>query len=118
MATERYLRITNNFLHDMATGTWAACLLVLWIVSRRTQGAPAEAASVLADAMWAVFVLCVAALAVIAVTGGIRLRYWRREAAPDELAEKRRALLVKHVGFLLIYGAGTAWAYWLTSAAT
>ena len=57
MLGNAYVRITNNFLHDMATGTWAACLMVL--------------------------------------------------------AAKRRALIVKHIAFLLVYGGGTVWGWLL-----
>ncbi|MBC7265721.1 MAG: hypothetical protein H5T75_01925 [Coriobacteriia bacterium] len=106
-----YGRIVNNFLHDMATGTWAACMLVIAVLDPRAAAAPAEAAAALRDAMLAVFWLLVGALAVIGATGGIRLAYWRTQAAPDEVAAKRKALIVKHVGFLLVYGAGTVWAW-------
>lgn len=51
------------------------------------------------------------ALAVIGATGGLRLAYWRRQSSADELGQKRRALLVKHAVFALVYGAGTVWIY-------
>lgn len=110
----RYVRITNNFLHDMATGTWAACLLVMWVLAARATAAiPPEAVAALDDASWIVFWLLLGALAVIGVTGALRLAYWRGQTSPDDLAAKRRALLVKHVAFLVIYGGGTWWAYTL-----
>jgi hypothetical protein len=107
----RYFWIVNNFLHDMATGTWAACLLVVWLLSGRQVGMPGPAAVAIADSMRAVFLLALAALLVIGATGGVRLGYWRRQAAADELAQKRRALLIKHGLFALVYGGGTAWLY-------
>jgi len=114
----RYFRITNNFLHDMSTGTWFACALVMWLLAGRVSGVPAEAAAALAEAMRLLFWLAAAALAVITATGGVRLAYWRREASPDELAQKRRALLVKHAVFLVVYGAGTVWLWTLASGAS
>jgi len=111
MADRRYLWIVNNFLHDMATGTWAACVLVVWLLAGRRVGMPAEAARATGDAMAAVFKLALAALVVIGATGGVRLGYWRRQAAPDELMQKRRALLVKHALFAVLYGGGTLWLY-------
>lgn len=108
-----YARITNNFLHDMATGTWAACLLVLWVLSRRVVGLPAEAARAIGDASLLVFWMLAVALAVVTVTGVVRLAYWRTEAAPEELVAKRRALIVKHVAFVVIYGGGTWWGWLL-----
>jgi hypothetical protein len=106
-------RIVNNFVHDMSTGTWAACLLVIWVVSSQAKGVPPAAAAALGDANRVVFWLLVAALVGLTVTGAIRLFYWRAEAAPEELKEKRAALIVKHIAFLLIYGVGTAWAAWV-----
>lgn len=47
MPDNPYVRIMNNFLHDMATGTWAACLAVLLVFSGRLAGMPAEAAAAL-----------------------------------------------------------------------
>jgi uncharacterized membrane protein YGL010W len=103
-------RIVNNFVHDMSTGTWAACMLVIWVISSRTQGVPLEAAAVLGEANRVVFWLLVASLVGLSVTGGIRLFYWRADTPPDQLKAKRAALVVKHVAFLVVYGLGTVWA--------
>jgi membrane protein YdbS with pleckstrin-like domain len=109
-------RIVNNFVHDMSTGTWAACILVIWVIASRSQGVPPEAAAVLADANTVVFWLLVVSLVGLTVTGAIRLLYWRAETSQDELKTKRGALIVKHIAFLLIYGLGTAWAAWMVFA--
>jgi uncharacterized membrane protein len=103
-------RIVNNFIHDMSTGTWAACMLVIWVISSKSQGVPAEASAVLGDANQLVFWLLVASLVGLSVTGGIRLFYWRADTPADQLREKRGALVVKHLAFLLVYGLGTVWA--------
>lgn len=113
MLDNPYVRITNNFLHDMATGTWAACLAVLLVLRSRLGGMPAEAAAAVGDAMMLVFWLLVGALVVVTVTGVVRLVYWRAESAPADLAAKRKALIVKHVAFLVIYGGGTVWGWTL-----
>lgn len=113
MLENAYVRITNNFLHDMATGTWFACLAVLLVLDNRLAGMPAEAASALGDAMALVFWLLVGALVVVTLTGAVRLVYWRQEAAPEELAAKRRALITKHIAFFVIYGGGTVWGWML-----
>ena len=106
-------RIVNNFVHDMSTGTWAACVLVIWVIASRSQGVPLQAAAVLRDATRVVFWLLVVSLVGLSLTGGIRLFYWRAETPPDELKTKRGALVFKHIAFLLIYGLGTAWAAWM-----
>ncbi|HEY5547998.1 MAG TPA: hypothetical protein VIL17_00205 [Coriobacteriia bacterium] len=106
-------RIVNNFVHDMSTGTWAACVLVIWVIASRSQGVPPQAAVVLRDATSVVFWLLVVSLVGLSLTGGIRLFYWRAETPPDELKTKRGALIFKHIAFLLVYGLGTAWAAWV-----
>lgn len=105
-------RVVNNFVHDMSTGTWFACILVIWVVASREANAPADAVPVLVDAERAVFWLLVASLVGLAVTGGLRLFYWRQDTPAEELSAKRGALLVKHIGFLLVYGLGTLLAAW------
>lgn len=110
-SARRYVWITNNFLHDMSTGTWAAALLVMLVLHGRLAGMPAAAAAAVRDANAAVFVLGLVALAVVTITGAVRLLYWRRQTAPEELAEKRRALVVKHVAFAVVYGGGTVWMW-------
>jgi hypothetical protein len=114
MAERRYLGIVNNFLHDMATGTWAACGLVIWLLAGRISAIstlPPEAVAALRDSMVAVFRLALVALVVIGATGGVRLGYWRRQTPREDLQAKRRALLVKHAVFAVVYGAGTAWLW-------
>jgi putative copper export protein len=108
-----YVRITNNFMHDMATGTWAACLAVLLVLSPRLVGMPAEASAAVGDAMMLVFWLLLVALAVVTATGAVRLVYWRAQTPADELTAKRRALVVKHIAFLVIYGGGTVFGWTL-----
>jgi hypothetical protein len=106
-----YLRLLNSFLHDVATGTWVASLLVVWLLSGRLDGVPVEAGVALGDAMWLVFWLAAGSLAAIVVTGAVRLAYWRLDASPDEREMKRRALLAKHAAFVMVYGLGTWWMW-------
>jgi putative copper export protein len=111
VADGTYPRIFNDFMHDLATGTWAACVLVLWVLAGRRTGMPAEAAAAVLQAAWDLFLIALAALAVIGVTGGFRLRYWRKRTSSAEVPQKRRALLVKHAAFVVVFGAGTVWAW-------
>lgn len=111
MLDNAYVRIMNNFLHDMATGTWAACLLVLWMLDRELADLPHSAADALGASMHLVYWVLLVALLVVTATGALRLVYWRSQTPPEELAAKRRALIVKHVVFLVVYGGGT-WFAW------
>ncbi len=108
-----YRWIVNNFFHDLASGLWAACVLVIWLLSARTAGMPAEAAAALRDVMHLLFWIVLGSLLVIFVTGGIRLRYWRKQGSAAEEPYRRRALLVKHALYLAVYGLGTVWAWFL-----
>ena len=107
------LRIVNNFLHDTCTGVWAACVIVIYTLARQVPGMPPDAASAIGLAQTRLWWLLVVALFGLAVTGGIRLFYWRSQASAEELVAKRAALVLKHVAFLVIYGIGSAWAYHL-----
>ena len=113
MLDNTYVRITNNFLHDMATGTWAACLMVIVVLSRRLSGMSQQAAKAVGSTMGLVFWLLIGALVVVSVTGALRLLYWRATTPAEELPAKRRALIVKHVAFLVVYGGGTVWGWLL-----
>jgi len=111
------LEILNSFLHDMSTGTWAACVLViLTLNARRLAATLPEVASALLDAQRAVFWLLVGALIILTVTGGFYLRYTRTKASEltdEERATRRRLLLQKHVLLLSVYGVGTLWMWLL-----
>jgi hypothetical protein len=113
------VRLTNNWLHDVGTGLWAAGLLVIWVLDTRKDALAVQAGSAFADAMlgveWLVFWLLVAALVDIAVTGALRLVYWRSQTPAEEMPAKRPALIGKHIAFLVVYGGGTLWSYLLVT---
>jgi len=111
------MRIVNNFLHDTCTGLWFASVIVIYTLAVQVPGMPAEAAAAIGLAQTRIWWLLVIALVGLAVTGGIRLFYWRSQATPEELSAKRAALIWKHIAFLLIYGAGSVWAYSLVIGA-
>ena len=85
------------------------------VLSARLAGMPPAAAVAIHSAMWSVFWLLVVALLVLTATGAARLLYWRSRFSPEELVARPRALVVKHIAFVVIYGAGTAWAWTLVS---
>lgn len=111
-------RIFNNWLHDTGTGLWAGCLIAIWFIDRQMAAAAssAEAADILLQTQWVLFWVLAAALVLIAVTGAVRLLYWRASTPPEELPAKRPALIGKHVVYLVVYGGGTVWALWMLGA--
>lgn len=116
MLSNPLVRVVNNWLHDVGTGLWAACLLVLFALSgerEAIEAASAEAFAAMSGATEMVFLLLVGALVAITVTGALRLFYWRAQTPPQEMASKRPALIGKHVAFLVVYAPGTWWAWTL-----
>lgn len=111
MLANPYVRLTNNWLHDVATGLWAACLVVIAVLHGRIAGVDAVAAAQLASVTGLMFWMLVGSLVVITLTGVVRLVYWRSDTPAEELPSKRPALIGKHVAFLVVYGAGTVWAF-------
>lgn len=113
MESRRYLWTINNFLHDLATGVWAACVLVSALLAERRTGMPLEASVALRDTIVVLFKLSLTSLVVIGGTGGVRLGYWERQSDPGGLPHKRNALIVKHVMLVATYTAGTWWLWTL-----
>ena len=89
---------------------WAACVIVIWTVFSMASQTTDEASAVLQQAAQNVFWLLVAALVGLTVTGAARLFYWRSDTPAEQRADKRVALVVKHVVFIVVYGLGTVWA--------
>lgn len=117
MSDSPWVRLVNNWLHDFSSGLWGSCVLVLWVLERGLPDAvPDEAAaSVIYGAQQLFWWILLAALALIAVTGAVRLLYWRRATSPEDMPAKRPALIGKHAVFLAVYGLGTWWAWTLAS---
>lgn len=115
MLANPWVRLANNWLHDVGTGLWAACLLVLVALDgpRADLASVPDAYAAVAGVTGLVFGLLVVALVAITLTGAVRLFYWRSQTPPDELAAKRPALIGKHVAFLVVYAPGTWWAWTL-----
>lgn len=111
MFGDPWLRLTNNWLHDFSSGLWGSAVAVIWLLHGRLGGVPADAAAVLVDAQRLMWWVLLASLAVITLTGAVRLTYWRSVTPAEQMPAKRPALIGKHVAFLGIYGLGTWWAW-------
>lgn len=116
MRDNAWFRLANNWVHDVATGLWAACVIVLFVLDRQQPvmaGGDVDAWHVLAHVSAVMFQLLLASLLVVVVTGVLRLLYWRRQTPKEEVPVKRTALIGKHIVYALVYVAGTIWAYTL-----
>ena len=104
------LAIVVGFVHDWSAGIWAAAVLGIWWVRRAS--APPEAAPVLAELARQFFWIAVGAVVVVLSTGGGRtFTYVDGVYGPEAERTRRRALVVKHVVLLAVFGTGTAWAW-------
>jgi putative copper export protein len=105
------LTILNAFVHDVATGTWIGSLVLLSILHAQA-GEPewAQAAGLARSLgvkfMWVTWV----SLAVIALTGVVRMITWKVFGWTGDVARDRiRLLKTKHAILGVVFLAGTAW---------
>lgn len=105
--------ITNNFIHDLATGVWFGLLIVMWrLATLVAQPQFRQLARLVGMVQDGLFVWGVLALAVIFVTGAARTVWYRRTPVPNELrAVKLRLLIIKHIILVLAFAAGTVAEY-------
>jgi hypothetical protein len=118
------LTILNAFLHDVATGTWIATLVLLTILHRETATpawrsllASPEAAALVPGLERKFLALTWVSLAVILLTGVVRVVTFRVFGWTGDVAQERISLLkVKHAILGAFFLAGTVWmaaiAYW------
>ena len=103
--------VLNNYFHDLATGVFVACAVVMWAIARRATDRPQDAAALeplfraLQTALWV-------ALAWI-ILGGIprTIFFPRYEFAPAIDKGLVPALIAKHV--LMFSGAGIGVTGWI-----
>jgi putative copper export protein len=106
------LIVVNNFVHDLFTGLWASSLLVIVLLNRK---AKVPDSALVADSLHAVmrifFWIGVASIAVIVVSGSLRMLYYRSGISAEDEKIKKELLIVKHVFFTFAFIGGTYLAY-------
>jgi hypothetical protein len=105
------LTILNAFVHDVATGTWISSLVVLTLLRSETRKPAWAAASALVPPLASkLMVLTWASLAVIVLTGVVRMVTWKAFGWTGDVSRDRVHLLkVKHAVLGVAFLAGTAW---------
>jgi hypothetical protein len=105
------LTILNAFVHDVATGTWIASLVLISILHAETRSvAWAQAASLVPPLAHKFMVLTWTSLAVIMLTGLVRMATFKVFGWTGDVARDRiRLLKVKHALLGIVFLAGTAW---------
>ncbi len=105
------LTVLNAFVHDVATGTWIASLVILALLrshwAQREWAAHAGLASHLGGH---VMLLTWVSLGVVLVTGALRMVTWKVFGWTGDVSRDRvRLLKIKHAVLGIAFLAGTAW---------
>jgi len=96
-----YVRAAIDFVHDVSAGAFPGAVAGAYLISGRLTDSP-EAAEQFAKASSALWIVFVVALALIVVTGALRLRYWRLNVRNGFLEAKTRTVWVKHAAFVVL----------------
>jgi hypothetical protein len=105
------LTIFNAFIHDVATGTWIATLVLLTILHRETTlpawaGAQPLVAPLESKFLWLTWI----SLGVIMGTGVVRMLTWKVFGWTGDIEASRiRLLKVKHALLGVVFAAGTVY---------
>lgn len=104
------LTVVVGFVHDFASGCWAATVFaVAYIDSREVEEG---AAALLGGLERSFFWIGIACIVVVFATGaGRTFTYVDHHYGPDAEGQRRRLLIIKHVLLIVVFGAGTAWQY-------
>jgi len=105
------LTILNAFVHDVATGTWISSLILITVLHREVQKPAWAQALSLGEALGQRFmVLTWVSLAVIMLTGVVRMVTWKVFGWTGDVSRDRvRLLKIKHAVLGVAFAAGTAW---------
>src|ERR671924_327046 len=105
------LTILNAFVHDVATGTWIASLVLISILHGEARTPAWSAASALVPPLAHKFMLLTwTSLGVILLTGLVRMATFKIFGWTGDMARDRiRLLKVKHALLGVVFLAGTAW---------
>ncbi len=105
------LTILNAFVHDVATGTWISSLILITVLRSETRKAAWAGAAALVPPLASKFMLLTwVSLAVILLTGVVRMVTWKVFGWTGDVSRDRvRLLKVKHAVLGTAFLAGTAW---------
>jgi hypothetical protein len=105
------LTILNAFVHDVATGTWIASLVLISMLHAETSRAAWAPAAALVPPLAARFMLLTwVSLGIIMATGLVRMFTFKVFGWTGDVAKDRiRLLKVKHALLGIVFAAGTAW---------
>lgn len=104
------LSVIVGFVHDLATGCWAATVVAVWYLDRQVAGV--EAGVVLAELEKGFFAAGLVCVGLVFATGaGRTFTYVPNFYGAEGEKQRRRLLIRKHVLLLIVFGSGTWWQY-------
>ena len=104
------LTVIIGFVHDFASGCWAATVFAVAFLNARESGP--EIAALLGELERSIFWIGIASIVVVFATGaGRTFTYVDQHYGPEAERQRRRLLIIKHVVLVVVFGAGTAWQY-------
>lgn len=107
-----WLIILNDFAHDLFSGFWLSCVILMFLLSRKADAlTDLAAASALREVLGTFFWFVVISLAAVMVTGGLRSMTYRPPQSDEEAGAKKKLLIVKHAVLGLGFIGGTWFAY-------
>ena len=102
--TNPWIRIPNDIVHDLAAGAWPGTAVALWLVRSRAERAlPPGTFAESAPALSAVFVVMLGALALLVLTGILRINYRTHGISPTMVKTRNRTVLIKHAVFAVVF---------------
>lgn len=107
------LIIINDFAHDLFSGFWLSCIIVMYMLDKKAGAMPdTAAAAALHDVLRLFFLLVVASLGIVLATGiGRYFTYGRPAQSSDEEGTRKKLLVIKHVFLGAAFIGGTWLAY-------
>jgi uncharacterized membrane protein len=104
------LTVIIGFIHDFASGCWAATVFAVVFLDSREVDLTTTA--LLGELERSFFWIGIACIVVVFATGaGRTFTYVNQHYGPESERQRRRLLIIKHVVLVLVFGAGTAWQY-------
>ncbi len=109
----RSLTVVIGFVHDFASGCWAATVFaVAFLDSRKVDIATTALLGELERSFFWIGIACI--VVVFATGAGRTFTYVDQHYGPEAERQRRRLLIIKHVVLVLVFGAGPAWQYAMT----
>jgi uncharacterized membrane protein len=104
------LTVIIGFVHDFASGCWAATVFAVAYLDSRAVDHGTTA--LLGDLERSFFWIGIGSIFVVFTTGaGRTFTYVDKHYGPEAERQRRRLLIIKHVVLVVVFGAGTAWQY-------